>query len=210
MNMKKIVIVLPVLLGLFVLATSGKDKEPISIGAKAPLADVRMTSTDGGNYALNDLAGENGLLVIFSCNTCPFVVGNESFEGWERQYNDLFREAQANGFGMVLLNANEAKRDHDDSFEAMKMRSEEKNYDMHYLVDSDSKLANAFGAKTTPHVFLFDADMKLVYTGTIDNGWDTSREETIPYLTNAIRALVDEQPVPIETTPPRGCSIKRK
>ena len=168
-----------------------------------------MTGVDGNTYSLNKLMGEKGLIVVFSCNTCPFVVGNESFSGWEHQYGDLYETAKSQGIGFVLVNSNAAKRDNDDSLEAMKKRAEEKGYKMPYLVDEGSELADAFGARTTPHVYFFDAQTKLIYQGAIDNSVDGKRKQDEFYLKDAISDHVASQKIRTESTPPRGCSIKR-
>lgn len=111
---------------------------------------------------------------------------------------------------MVLVNSNEAKREKDDSFDAMKLRAEEKGYTMKYLVDTNSEVANAFGARTTPHVYLFDKDLKLIYTGSIDNTWDGQRTADIAYLKDALNLLGKGEKIKENNTVPRGCSIKRK
>ena len=111
-----------------------------------------------------------------SCNTCPFVVGGAGYPGWEKDYNDIYDKCKELGIGMVLINSNEAKRKGDDSMEEMKKHAAEKNYKMKYVVDKNHVLADAFGAKTTPHIFLFDKDLKLIFTGSIDNSWDKKRK----------------------------------
>jgi hypothetical protein len=80
---------------------------------------------------------------------------------------------------------------------------------MHYLVDKNAKLADALGAKTTPHIYMFDKDSKLVYKGSIDNSWDTKRETLKTYLIDAINAVGNGEKVEIQSSIPRGCSIKR-
>lgn len=189
-----------------------KDKgpKPLKIGKTMPMKDVKMLNTDNVKYALSELNGEKGILVVFSCNTCPFVVGSDKFAGWEVQYKELNDLAKKEGVSMVLINSNEAKRDKDDSFEAMQNRAKEKEYTMKYLVDVNSEVANAFGAKTTPHVYLFNKDLKLVYTGSIDNTWDSKRESDVPYLKNALGQLGKGAKISENNTAPRGCSIKRK
>lgn len=183
----------------------------LKISDKAPLADQKMESTDGKQLSLNDVKGKNGTLVIFSCNTCPFVVGKDGgFPGWEKEYNALHKLAAEKGFGVVLVNSNEAKRsaeDSEDTIEAMKERAKAKGYTIPYVADKGSTLADAFGAKTTPHVFLFDKDMKLIYTGSIDNTWDPKRKEDIPYLINALNQ--SDSKIKVAESEPRGCSIKR-
>lgn len=196
------------LLALFAF-TLKKDKE-FSLGDKAPLTEYKMKGTDGKELSLASATGKKGLLVIFSCNTCPFVVGSGDFAGWEKQYNDIHQTALNAGVNVILVNSNEGKREGDDSFENMQKHASELGYKMPYLVDKDSELANAFGAKTTPHVFLLDADMKLIYKGSIDNSWDNNRTETISYLTTALNEVKEAKTITTNATDPRGCSIKRK
>lgn len=194
----------------FLLLMSYKDEEEFNINDQAPLQEYKMQNIDGKLYSILSLKGEKGLIIIFSCNNCPFVVGNKNFEGWENQYNELHDLALEKGLNLVLVNSNHAKRSDEDSYERMKIHAQEQNYKMPYLTDENAYLANAFGAKTTPHVFLLDHTFKLKYKGSIDNLWDSKREETISYLKNAIKSLHDNKPLTVNTTEPRGCSIKRK
>lgn len=196
------------LLVLFVLSSAGGGKE-LKIGKSMPLSERDMQGTDGKSHTLNSALKENGLIVIFSCNTCPFVVGNDKFEGWEKQYNELYTKATSNNIGMVLVNSNEAKRDGADSMDEMIKHGEKAAYTMHYLVDENSALADACGAKTTPHVFVFNADKKLIYKGSIDNSWDGQRTDTEHYLNNVIEHLGKGAKLNEKSTSPRGCSIKR-
>lgn len=181
----------------------------LKIGDKAPLAKEKLKSVQNKELSLSDLNGKNGLVVVFSCNSCPFVVGSDSFEGWEVQYNDLHAFAKEKNFEMVLINSNEAKRSADDSFDEMIKRANQKGYTMNYLLDVNSKFANAFGAKTTPHVFVFDKDLSLQYQGAIDNSVETNKTALIPYLKTALSDLANGKKVELNSTPPRGCSIKR-
>ena len=192
------------------LSFSVSSTKAVEIGDKAPMLKEKMLGVDGNQMSLNDLKKANGLVVVFSCNTCPFVVGSSSFPGWERVYNSTAESAKEMGLGFVLINSNEAKRDGDDSYEAMVQRAKEKGYSMPYVVDENSKLADAFGAKTTPHVYLLDKDMKVVYMGSIDNSYDTKRAKEIAYLQNAMKQLNANEQINEASTPPRGCSIKRK
>jgi hypothetical protein len=210
--MKTVQIITASALTLLTMAfTAGKPEEPtgLKIGDKAPMATAKMAGTDDQTYTLETLKDKKGLIVVFSCNTCPFVVGSENFSGWEVQYNDLSKMAKESGIGFVLVNSNQAKRDNDDSMEAMKQRAREKNYTMPYVVDEQSALANAFGAKTTPHVYFFNENMELIYQGAIDNTVDGKRKEEHTYLKTAIRSHISGQKISENTTSPRGCSIKR-
>ncbi len=182
----------------------------IKKGSSMPLSDLQLLDVKtNAKTILKENKLEKGLLIIFTCNTCPFVVGTPDFPGWERQYNTLFDQAVKRNIGFILVNSNEGKRGKEDSIEEMIKRAEEKGYQMPYLVDEKSVLANAFGAKTTPHVFLFNEELKLVYSGSIDNIWDNKRKEEIPYLINAINALSQGKKIKPSATPPKGCSIKR-
>ena len=200
--------------GIFLLVSSvsfaqKEDAKTLPIGQVVPLLDYKMENLDGKMLQLGSLSGEKGLLVVFSCNTCPFVVGSDNFEGWEKQYNDLMTFAADRGYKMVLINSNEAKRGDDDSPEAMKKRAAEKGYTMPYVIDKNSQLADAFGARTTPHVYLLNKKMELIYTGAIDNKVDGKRSSDENYLKNAIEAASSGKEIELTTTPPRGCSIKR-
>jgi thioredoxin-related protein len=186
-----------------------KDIESITIGSKAPLSNTKMKDVSEKSFSLEELKKEKGLLVIFSCNTCPFVVGNNNMEGWEGRYNQLFTIAEKNNIGMVLINSNEAKRNDADSFSRMKERSKKMDYKANYLVDKNSKLADAFGASTTPHVFLFDADLKLVYKGAIDDAVGSTKDVKSRWLSTAMKNMSTNQPIDPQTTRNSGCSIKR-
>ncbi len=202
-------------LALVVIATtlsfvSTKEIETIDLGAPAPMMEAKLKNIDGEKYNLMDLKKENGLVVVFSCNTCPFVVGGGSFGGWEKVYNEYAQMAADKGLGFVLVNSNEAKRDEGDNMEDMIERAKDKGYTMPYLIDNKSKMADAFGAKTTPHVFMFSKDMKLVFKGSIDNTWDSKRKSEEQYLKDAMEQLVSGRKITTPSSAPRGCSIKRK
>jgi hypothetical protein len=186
------------------------DTESLAIGAKAPLTDLAMTGVDGQKTTLQRSAGENGLLVVFSCNTCPFVVGRgEKSQGWEGRYNDLNNMANAKGVNMILVNSNEAKRDDADSMTAMQEHSTSVGYTMPYVEDTNHQLADAFGARTTPHVYLFNKQMELVYKGAIDDNVDDAKAVKQTYLKNAVENMTAGKAIEPSSTKPLGCSIKR-
>jgi thioredoxin-related protein len=195
--------------GILILAiiasfSAFKQNEVLSMGKKEPLADMPMLDVGGTEQSLNGLKKEKGLLVIFSCNTCPFVLG------WEDQYPDLEELTENLDLGMVLVNSNEKKRLGDESMEAMKDHFSAMNYNTAYLLDSKSKLADAFGAKTTPHVYLFDSEMKLVYRGSISDKYENkSKNATKHYLKEAIEELGAGNEISNNDTREIGCSIKR-
>lgn len=188
---------------------SNQSDEGLEIGKKAPLMEYNMFNIDGTKHSLKSLMQKRGLIVVFSCNTCPFVVGSESFEGWEKQYNALKERASALGYGFVLINSNQAKRDGDDSMEQMQSHAKDMGYTMPYLVDENSQLADAFGAKTTPHVYVLNVKEELIYSGAIDNSVDSKRKSDEHYLLDALANDSSGEKIKLNNTPPRGCSIKR-
>jgi hypothetical protein len=194
---------------IFAFKTTG-DYSNLTIGQVAPNQKVEMKDVSGKQVSLNAAKGENGLVVIFSCNTCPFVVGNgEKSQGWENRYNNITASAKKMGMGTILINSNEAKRDKGDSFEEMTARATEMEYTSFYALDEGHKMADIFGAKTTPHVFAFDADMKLIYQGAIDDNVDSKSKVKNNYLENALKSHNKGEAIKIKETKPVGCSIKR-
>jgi len=201
--MKKLVLLLMIIFSVTVFAANG-DGNKLTVGDKAAHTDVKMLDVSGEKVSLEDASKENGIVVLFSCNSCPFVLQ------WEDRYSDIKAWADKNDLGMIVLNSNHQKRDGDDSFDAMKKHASEKGYDFYYAVDENSLLANAFGGQTTPHAFLFDADMKLVYKGAIDDNYKSADEVKKAYLKEAIISVGSGKKVVLAETKPTGCSIKRK
>lgn len=194
-------------LALALLLSTGafkKDKPMLAIGAEAPMTNYEMEDISGSSFTLEGLKKDNGLLVIFSCNTCPFVLG------WEDQYPGLKELSDDLNIGMVLVNSNEKKREGDDSMSEMQKHAKAAGYEMPYVIDANNKLADAFGARTTPHVYLFDSDMKLVYRGSINDKYENkSKEAKKEYLREALKALAKGAEIPQADTREIGCSIKR-
>lgn len=211
--MKKILFVAALFVGALAVACGGPGddlKDILAIGTKAPMTDVKMTNIDGTEMSLEDVKKENGLLVIFSCNTCPFVVGNgKKSEGWQGRYPEIGRIAEENNIGVVLVNSNEAKRDKGDSMDDMKKQHAEQNYNMPYVLDRNHVLADAFGARTTPHVYFFDSNMELIYKGAIDDNVSSEAGVEEHYLKDAIESYMNDQPIDPNSTRQIGCSIKR-
>lgn len=188
----------------FKVTDDNEEKYPtLSIGDKMPKEGYVMLNVNGDKYKLGSGERDKGTLVVFSCNTCPFVVQ------WEDRYPEIEQIAAATGVEFILVNSNEAKREGDDSFNAMRVHAEEQNYTMPYLVDKNSELANAFGAKTTPHVFLFNKDGILVYKGAIDDNSKNKNEVKERYLYTALKELASSQKLSASETKAVGCSIKR-
>lgn len=177
--------------------------DPLPIGAKAPLPDYRMKNLQQKRVSMNDLMGKKGLLVMFTCNTCPYVIKNQE------RTKAIAAHAKANNIGILLVNSNEGSRSSDDSFEAMKAYAAEQGYDWNYVLDEGSKLADAFGASRTPECYLFDKESKLVYHGAIDDSPADPENIKREHLKTAIDELVKGTPVSVTNSRSVGCGIKR-
>jgi len=175
----------------------------LEIGAGIPNAEQEMKEVGGTSISLDMAKGENGLLVMFSCNTCPYVLA------WQDRYYEIAETCEANGVGLILVNSNEARRSGSDSFEAMQEHAEENNYSFSYTLDQNHELADAFGAKKTPDVFLFDSESKLVYKGAIDDNHKSAKHVKEPFLQNALASMKAGNEIKPNTTLAIGCSIKR-
>ena len=195
---------------MFALSSPLSAQDEFPIGEKAPSMELKLTDVDGETVNLEGFAGRNGIIVIFTCNTCPFVVGREGkSEGWEGRYNDVVSFARERDISTVLVNSNEAKRKGDDSLKEMKKHAEEAGYKAPYLMDSGHQLADAFGARTTPHVFLLNEEFQLVYRGAIDDNVNSAAEVKERYLEDAITKMLDGKRAKPAITKAIGCSIKR-
>ena len=193
------------IVGLF---SCGSDETPpetyaLSIGTKIPKADVAMKDISGKQISLQEAFKENGLLVMFSCNTCPYVIKNQDRTKVISQY------ALANNVGVILLNSNEGMRDDDDSFEAMQAYAKEQGYQWSYAVDQKSVVADAFGASRTPECYLFNKDQILVYHGAIDDNPSDAGNIKRTHLKAAIDEMVAGKEISVTTSRSVGCSIKR-
>lgn len=187
---------------IFMVAVTANAQE-LKLGAVAPLTDLKMDDVSNRSISLAEAAKDNGLLVIFSCNTCPWVAR------WEDRYLDLASITTQNNVGMIALNPNERIRDRGESMDDMKKRAEKKGYTFFYALDKDHKVADAFGATRTPHIFLFDKDMKLVYRGAIDDNANDATKVKEYFLKDAIEAMVAGTAVVKPSTKSLGCTIKR-
>ncbi len=174
----------------------------LEIGKPVPSADLKMMDVTGKEISLGEAKSENGLLVIFSCNTCPYVKLSEA------RIKDVAALARKNKIGVVLVNSNEAQREDEDSFDEMKKYAKAQSYDFYYVLDKNSVVADAFGATRTPHVFLFDKK-GLAYRGAIDDNIKDVNDAKEHYLKDAIAAVGSGKPVKTTSTKSVGCSIKR-
>ena len=174
----------------------------LSIGEAMPKVNIPIQDVNGETFTLKKLMDKNGLLVIFSCNTCPWVIH------WQDRYNPIAGLCSENNIGFVAVNSNARQHNGVDSYKAMQEHAREYNYKFPYVMDKRAELANAFGAKKTPHVYLFNKDNKLVYRGAIDDNAENADNVTTSYLVNAVNAVAMGEEIKVKKTKALGCSIK--
>ena len=144
----------------------------LDLGTTIPEATVKMRNVDGRELSIADVKGAKGTLVIFTCNHCPWA------KAWEERIVSLGNTFQKRGVGVIAINANDPSEHKEDAFDEMVTRAKARGFKFPYVVDGGSKVARAFGAERTPEAYLFDADGKLVYHGTIDdNAEDAERRQ---------------------------------
>ncbi len=174
----------------------------LDLGSILPLGDIKMADISGKDVSLNDAKGKNGLLVIFSCNTCPWVIA------WEDRYVELAETYKDKGVGIVAINSNETQFENVDSMEEMQAHAKEQGYNFYYTMDNGSKLASEFGATRTPHIYLFDNKDKLVYRGAIDDNARKPDKVENTYLADAIDNMLAGSAIDPTATKALGCAIK--
>ena len=201
--MKKIMPFLLVAGALSISAFTHNAELPI--GSAMPKATMQMEDISGKKLTLQDAKKSNGLLVMFSCNTCPYVVKNQP------RTKEIAAFALENNIGVILVNSNETQRKDDDSFEAMKQYAKAQGYQWYYVADNGSELADAFGANKTPECYLFNKSDKLVYHGAIDDnpGGELS-EVGRKHLKEAMGEMLSNKDITVKTSRSVGCTIKRK
>lgn len=176
--------------------------QELAINSAIPLPDYKMKEVNGKAVSLADIKTAKGLLVIFSCNTCPYVKLSEARI---KEYSDY---CLLNGIGCALINSNEGQRNEDDSFEEMTKYYATQKLKCIYAVDEKSELANAFGATRTPQCFLFNTK-GLIYKGAIDDNVKDVAAVKSPYLKDALNSLLKNETPKTQETKSIGCTIKR-
>ena len=175
----------------------------LELGTQAP--GFSLPDTTGKLVTLADFEDANGLLVVFMCNHCPYVIHiRDALAAFAEEYQDQ-------GLAVVGINSNDAANYPDDSPEKMAEEVATRGYTFPYLYDESQAVAQAYKAACTPDFFLFDADRKLVYRGQFD---DSRPRNDIPVtgidLRAAVDALLNDDEMPDEQKPSMGCNIKWK
>lgn len=175
--------------------------DKLTLGTKCP--QFNLPATDGKFYSVDSFSGKKFLIVIFSCNHCPYVQAYEDrIIEIQRDYNEHL--------SIVAISSNETENYPEDSFEKMKERASQKGFNFPYLFDESQEIAKAFGATHTPEIFLFDSERELAFHGKIDDNWQEPKNVKSPYLRNAINELIEGKKISVPETFTIGCTIKWK
>lgn len=172
----------------------------LPLGEKA--IDFNLPATDGNNYSLESFKDARYLVIFFTCNHCPYVLGSDEVT---RETAEKYKDQ---GVAFVGINSNSAGTYPEDDFEHMKKRMAEHHFPWKYLRDLSQDTARAYGALRTPHFFIFDANRQLVYTGRgVDNPRDPSKIK-VNDLDRALEELTSGRTVSVPITNPIGCNVK--
>ena len=176
------------------------ESKTIDLGALMP--NFNLYDVDQHSHSKDSLMGENGLLIIFTCNHCPYAIAI-----WDRLIA-LDAVAKQNGINIVAINPNIHPNYPDDAPEKMREKRDEWGIPFPYLIDQDQSVAKAYDAQCTPDLYLLDRDSKLRYHGRLDDNWREPSQVTKEELKSAIINLGSGNPISTDQFPSMGCSIK--
>lgn len=192
-----------VMLTMLVSTSWSQDSEGYQIGDRA--SDFNLKSVDGSWISLDGLKNAKGAIVIFSCNTCPYVVA------YEDRMIEMHNKYAQIGYPVIAINSNDDKLSPGDSFDNMKKRSKEKNFPFAYVYDKSQEVIKAYGGTRTPHVYILNKegdDYIVKYIGAIDNNYQDASAVTENYIDNAMNDILSGRNVATQTTKAIGCTIK--
>ncbi|MBT0811494.1 thioredoxin family protein [Litoribacter ruber] len=167
--------------------------------------DFELKNVDGETVSMADHEDAKGFLVIFSCNTCPYVVA------YEDRMMELHEKYAPKGYPVIAINPNDEALSPGDSFEKMQERARDKNFPFAYVYDESQEIVNAYGATRTPEVYLLqkqDDELVVKYIGAIDNNYRDASEVTERYVEEAVDALLNDRQIAETSTKAIGCTIK--
>lgn len=173
----------------------------LEIGSKAP--ELNLKGTDGKFYSLDLFSDKKALVVVFSCNHCPYV------QAYEDRIKSI-QEDYVKDLQVIAVNSNDDVKYPEDSFEQMIERGVTKKFNFPYLRDEDQSVARKFGATHTPEIFLFNSEHKLAFHGKVDDNWQNESLVRSKYLRNAIEELLAGKAISVPETFTIGCTIKWK
>lgn len=176
------------------------------VGKAAP--DFSLKNVDGNMVSMSDFDNDNGIILIFTCNHCPYS------KLYEDRIMELDAEFSPEGYPVVAINPNDPVQYPEDSYESMIERANEKGYTFPYLIDETQEVAKAYHASRTPHVYLLKNDgeghFTVAYVGAIDDSPKEVSDETVKYVDVAIRSLIANEAFANTYTKAIGCGIKWK
>jgi len=172
------------------------------LGTAAPR--FSLPGVDGETWSLASFADAELLVVVFTCNHCPYAMASED------RLIEIQNDYRARGVRLVAINPNDADAYPADSFEKMKQRAAEKGFNFPYLRDESQEVARVYDAACTPDIFVFDRDRKLIYNGRIDDNWQHPDKVTRKDLRAVLDAALQGKAVDFQHVPSMGCSIKWK
>ncbi len=185
-------------------ALTPAEGEGYDIGSE--VADIQLKNIDGKMVSFSDFKKEKGLIVIFTCNTCPYAIA------YEQRIIDLDKAFRSQGYPVVAINPNDVNRQPGDSYEAMQQRAKEKGYTFPYLQDETQQVAKAFGATRTPHVYLLtrndSGNFQVSFIGSIDDNYDDPSQVENHFLEDAIKAVEGGKAPDPAKVKAIGCTIK--
>ncbi len=176
--------------------------ESILVKLGTPIPEFQLNDPNGKSYKSSELFGERGLLVVFTCNHCPYAIAV-----WPRVIR-LAKYAKGMRINTVAINPNINPDFPDDAPDKMIEKIKELGIEFPYLVDEKQATAKAFKAQCTPDIYLFNKDKKLCYHGRIDDNWQDESQVTREELKEALNNMVTGQPLDPVQRPTMGCSIK--
>ena len=171
-------------------------------GTQAP--PFSLPGVDGETRSLDSFSDAELLVVVFTCNHCPYA------KACEDRLIAIQEDYRKQGVQLVAINPNDADNYPDDSFEKMKERARDKGFNFPCLRDESQAVARAYDAACTPDIFVFDRDRKLIYNGRIDDNWQEPQAVTRRDLCEVLDAALGGRTVDFEHVPSMGCSIKWK
>jgi len=189
---------------IMILAILGSASIVLAQGYKvgSKVEDFSLKNVDGTMVSLSDYSDEEGVVVIFTCNHCPYAVA------YEDRIINLHKKYSEKGFPVLAINPNDPEVQPDDSFEKMVERAEDKEFPFKYVFDENQEVYPKFGATRTPHCYLIDKDMRVRYIGAIDDNYKSEDAVEKTYLEDAIDALLSGKNPDPSFTKAIGCTIK--
>jgi thiol-disulfide isomerase/thioredoxin len=179
------------------VSIAGEFNQVLSIGDAAPSWND-LPGVDGKSHSLADLKDSKAIVVVFTCNSCPYAVDVEDrLVALNNKYSDK-------GVSLVAVNVNQVE---DDRLPAMKQKAEAKKFEFAYLFDETQKIAKEFGAKYTPEFFVIDGERKVAYMGAMDDSPD-GRKVTKSYVDSAIESVLAGGRPDVTETVPIGCRVR--